>query len=511
MKAGNVLKIKLIIVFVCFLVFILSAILRSPLMNENFINSDASYHVLLTMTAFKNLDFKEHFFLPLVTINQQSLDIPWGATLASKNGAFFYTSFSSIGFLVPYLIFELLNFDINLLNLFLFNTFLMILSLILLIKLMFNLLQINNSKFNFTIIFIVFFTFLFSPEVMHSLGISYWHHSLFLPLFLTQTLVYFHSKKEPKFLIFFFLLAVVNPIIEWAGFFSNLGFLLAYFISATKTKENRVQTTTYFSLKLILTTLLSIVIYFVHFNFKIEFVDFVLTMFSRLDARSSINLISTYSILFLNYLRSFGAVMVLIVVLSAVVLKLKVLGSLLVKIKTHSEILIILTVLNMENVFLNVHAIDYSFARLKLILLLMFIVVILLLAIEESLHSKFIRISFMGFVLFSSIVSMQYYMGGGHYRWEADYLESNRVIATQLRYVYSETNSIMIHENLATRGYSNLLFNRGIYEYISIDEAIFLAQNQDKRFVIILKADSRPRNMYYYHGYEIIDLYSLKN
>lgn len=80
-----------------------------------------------------------------------------------------------------------------------------------------------------------------------------------------------------------------------------------------------------------------------------------------------------------------------------------------------------------------------------------------------------------------------------------------------MRYVYSETNSIMIHENLATRGYSNLLFNRGIYEYISIDEAIFLAQNQDKRFVIILKADSRPRNMYYYHGYEIIDLYSLKN
>lgn len=286
---------------------------------------------------------------------------------------------------------------------------------------------------------------------------------------------------------------------------------MGYLLSAIKTMENRVQTITYFSLKLISTTLLSVVIYFVHFSFKLDIRDFFLTMLSRLDARSSINLISTYSILIFNYLRSFGAIIFLIVALITIVLKLKFLGSLLKKIKLHSEILIILIVLNMENVFLNVHAIDYSFARMKLILLLIFIVVILLLTIEEILHSNFIRISLIAYVLLSSMISMQYYMVGGHYRWEVDYLESNRAIATQLRNVYSEKNSIMIHDNLATRGYSNLLFKRGVYEDISIEQAIFLAQNQDKRFVIILKGDSKPRNMYYYHSYEIVDLYSLKD
>jgi hypothetical protein len=189
MKGITLLKTKPIVMFVSLLIFILSAFQRLPLMNENFINSDASYHVLLTMTAFKNFDLLDHFFLPLVTYNQLSLNIPWGAAMASQNGAFFYTSFSGIGFLVPYLIFEMLNLDINLLNLFLFNTFLMVLSLMLIIKLLFNLMLINNSNFSFTIILIVFFSFLFSPEVMHSLGISYWHHSLFLPFFLTQTLV----------------------------------------------------------------------------------------------------------------------------------------------------------------------------------------------------------------------------------------------------------------------------------------------------------------------------------
>lgn len=182
------MKLKFIVLFFSLIAFVLSAVLRFPTLNENFLNSDASYHVLLTMTAFRNFTFSDHFFLPLVTLNQYSANINWGATIASDSGIYFYTSFSGLGFLAPYIFFELFNLELTLQNLFIFNTLLMFISLLLILYLLVYVFKINQSKIKYLVIFVIVFSFIFSPEVMHSMGITYWHHSVFLPFFLLQTI-----------------------------------------------------------------------------------------------------------------------------------------------------------------------------------------------------------------------------------------------------------------------------------------------------------------------------------
>lgn len=64
--------LKITVLFISLSAFLFSVILRLPTLSENFLNSDASYHVLLTMNAFRYFAFQDHFYLPIVTINQNS-------------------------------------------------------------------------------------------------------------------------------------------------------------------------------------------------------------------------------------------------------------------------------------------------------------------------------------------------------------------------------------------------------------------------------------------------------
>jgi hypothetical protein len=71
-------------------------------------NLEASYHVLLTLTALGRTSPADHLFLPLVSLDRASdKRISWGATLPTPSGDQIYTSFSAVGFAVPYLAFRL--------------------------------------------------------------------------------------------------------------------------------------------------------------------------------------------------------------------------------------------------------------------------------------------------------------------------------------------------------------------------------------------------------------------
>lgn len=65
-------------------------------------NSDATRHVLLTVTAYDETPISDHLFLPIVTLGKQSdKGIPWGATIPDNKGNYYYTSFSPAGYFAP--------------------------------------------------------------------------------------------------------------------------------------------------------------------------------------------------------------------------------------------------------------------------------------------------------------------------------------------------------------------------------------------------------------------------
>lgn len=70
-----------------------------------FYNSDATYHVLLTMKCYEETPVSVHKFVPLVSLGQErDKGISWGATVPDQYGNYYYTSFSAAGFAFPYLV-----------------------------------------------------------------------------------------------------------------------------------------------------------------------------------------------------------------------------------------------------------------------------------------------------------------------------------------------------------------------------------------------------------------------
>jgi len=161
-----------------------SVLIRFPKANENFYNADATYHVLLTMKAYDETPISVHKFLPIVSLGQpEDKFIPWGATVPDKFGNYYYTSFSPIGFLVPYLFIKFFHLPFSHNSLYIFNSILYVMCMFLIVKLFIKLFDNIDKQF---VIFIVGIAYLFQPEIMHSQGIVYWHQSLFQLIFITN-------------------------------------------------------------------------------------------------------------------------------------------------------------------------------------------------------------------------------------------------------------------------------------------------------------------------------------
>lgn len=75
-------------------------------------NLEATYHVLLTVTALNESRVENNWYLPTVSLGGESnKNIPWGATVPTKTGDYIYTSFTPPVFLAPYLLFKSFNLE----------------------------------------------------------------------------------------------------------------------------------------------------------------------------------------------------------------------------------------------------------------------------------------------------------------------------------------------------------------------------------------------------------------
>lgn len=69
----------------------------------DYLNSDATWHTLLTVSAYEETPVRDHLFLPIVSFGKEDdKNIPWGSTIPDDKGNYYYTSFSPAGYFAPW-------------------------------------------------------------------------------------------------------------------------------------------------------------------------------------------------------------------------------------------------------------------------------------------------------------------------------------------------------------------------------------------------------------------------
>lgn len=463
----------------------------------NYLKSDATWHTLLTVKAYSQTPVRIHKFLPIVSLGTvDDKNIPWGATIPDKNGNFYYTSFSPAAYFLPFVFFKIFHLSASEKNLYVFNSILYVLSVIL--WLLFLTRIFANRRNEFFAAFLGAFVYAFSPEVFHGMGVVYWSQSVFQVSFILQLFAYYLFRFEncEKARIPFYVLCVLNPYIEWSGFVANGGFALAEFCMFFRT-EKRSAFAQFFKIGFL--TIFSFVIFCFHYLLNVSPKLFFATVKSRFFAR---NILTSVPILNLigGYFYSFLWIWVLFFGLSIfLIAKNK-------KIIFEKRILLFLTLFpSFENLIMKQHAVSYTYDRMKLAFFISFCFCILVLSILDGCKNvkKYRLILFLA-VIMTGLLNLKSYRNNPRYIWQTDYRGANEEFARSLRSDYAD--SILGLERLSVRGYVNLLFGRGIYEFQNLENLIEIAKAKGKRYAILLKANGKPWNMYEFTSAEIFDV-----
>lgn len=462
----------------------------------NYLNSDATWHTLLTIEAYDENTISVHKFLPIVSLGQENDKyISWGATIPDQNGNYYYTSFSPASYTSAYLFIKIMKIPINEQSLYVYNTFLFIISALIWGALLFKLYE--KSKYQNNIIAIGILTFIFSPEVFHGMGIVYWAQSLMQVTLLIQISAYYIWKLEQskKAKIVFFALTLVNPYIEWTGYVANIGFALA---ELAYNRKNDIIIALKNAILIGFLTIASFTLFTLHYLSVIAASDFFLALKNRFFAR---NITSTVLLtdIFAGYLRSFLLLWLLLFILTVWNIIKK--GSVEFN---HKILMFIMTFPILENIIMKEHALSYSYDRMKLIYLLSFLICELSLQIlENAKKKKDTAIGLIVITLICCIGNLRYYINDKKYIWDVNYRYVNEEFANYINDNYKDSVLVL---QAPVRGYINLLFGRGIYEGMGIDSAIEIANEKNKSYAIELQIDDNKWNMYQLTGAIVHDM-----
>lgn len=160
----------------------------------------------------------------------------------------------------------------------------------------------------------------------------------------------------------------------------------------------------------------------------------------------------------------------------------------------------------LENIIMKQHALEYTYDRMKASFLLSFLICEmihqLLLNCENK---KMTAIVASGLVITTGMFNLNSYMHDEEYIWSTSYQAENRKIAAYINKNYAD--SVLGIENLSIRGYMNLLFDRGIYEYTDIEFLRSQATEKRKRYAVILDVENLGNwNVYDLGGATVYDM-----
>lgn len=462
----------------------------------NYLNSDATWHTLLTMEAYEETPISVHKFLPIVSLGgMDNKHISWGATIPDLEGNYYYTSFSPAGYVLPYFFVKIFHLPINEKSLYIFNTILFSISAVL--WLIFLLRVYKGSRVSTGVALTGVLAYIFSPELFHGMGIVYWHQSVMQVTLLIQLLAYYIWKVESsrRAKILYFIMNVVNPYIEWTGYIANVGFAIAELLMFWKKNDKK----TWKSVRMTgMLTIVSFLLFTVHYVSVVSTNDFFLALKNRFFARNFTTSV-LLSDVFSGYLRSFLYLWVLVFILMAWVGVQN--GRIEIR---HKCLMLVLLFPLLENIVMKQHALSYSYDRMKLAFILSFLICELNEQILTNTSKKSFSILCIVINIVCCIGNVKSYLGNENYIWETCYRQNNKILANYINCNYDD--SILV-TNAMVRGYLNLLFGKGIYERMDIESVKNIAEAKGKEFVVEIKIDDNNSwNMYQLRGAEIYNI-----
>jgi len=474
----------LILILAVILFSICIGILNFRTGDIEYVNSDATWHTLLTIRAYKETPVSVHKFLPIVSLGKLTdKHISWGGAVPDQYGNHYYTSFSPTGYFLPYLFMEVFSLEVNETSLYIFNTFLLVISSCLLAIFLLSL--FDESSHKWLISFFGTVIYVLEPEILHGMGLVYWHHSVMQVTLLLQIYCYWKYRKENSkgFKFAFYILCFINPYIEWTGYVANIGFALSELVMGRKKMLSAFAD----AVKVGILTVMSFTVFTLHFLLNISPERFLTELKLRSKVRSFAANIST-SLLFRGYLTSFCYTWILLfslLILATVIYKGLVWRKQSVLIKNF-WIIFVASFPILENFIMKEHAILYPYDRMKLIFPVCLICCDLIYLIFKKSSKAVLRVVIFLTVSLAGLLNVYAYRSSPSYVWDAPYMNQNRVLADYLNTSYPDA---VYCTNTTVRGYINLTFGRGVHETASLDSIIPIAQRSNVDKVVYFEHD----------------------
>ena len=471
-------KLRVICLFAVALV-VFAAVIRYRSGEIDYLDSDATWHTLLTIECYDETPISQHLFLPIVSMGgQDNKWIRWGATIPDTEGNYYYTSFSPAGYFLPWLFMKIFRLPVNENSLYLFNNILFSFSVILLVLLIDAVYEDNKNKEIMMLIGAI--SYVCVPELLHGMGIVYWHQSIMQVTLLAQ--IYFFYlyavKAKPGFKWLFYILTLCNPYIEWTGYVANVGFALAEIVlNWKKSKIAGLKK----AIIIGLVTIASFGIFCCHYLLRTDAVTFFAALKNRFMERNITTDVLITDVLG-GYYKSFLYLWLLL--LCFTIWSFVKRGNVRID---NGVVLMVSAFPIIENIIMKQHALAYTYDRMKAV----FVMILLLCEITKNLlevyePSSFARFIIIGLTIGTAGLNLAAYKSDTSYIWEVDYRNNNSMLAN---FVTSEYPDALYASDSRIRGYMNLLFGRGIYEKQSIDSATELASQKGKENVVFIRKD----------------------
>lgn len=516
LKSG---KREIIIGIIFLAILLASCIYRRPVESNGFYNSDATYHVLLTMQSYDDSPFSVHALLPIQTYGAASNKfINNGPSLIQDaNGNSFYVSFSPMGFYAPYLFCKLLHLPLTANSIYLFNCVLMLICAALCSLLIYKALGRKELSA------IAFIAYIFIPEVLFTQGIVYWNHSLSQVFLLLQLVIFtklrFENPKNRRWWqILFLIVSFIYPYLEWTGFISNVGFALCLFIEGFSVNNNnaqkrRVEYNHVATSKIVLlgaTTIAALGYYLWRFSKVAPVKELISTMSSRASSR----LEASYSALLKGYWESYKPLLVLTIICLVFALLIKQSRTSIREVLSNKKIRLLLIAAFfplLENVVMTEHAIDYTFDRLKFA---PFLILVLAISCNALMYCKkeILNVGIIVGMIAVSIMGLSTYddnkfvdLGDGY--------KNSIILRDYLNENYLDDNSAIIAKRgWRAWGYIQTMYHRNMYctDLYPDSNLIGEAQNHNCQYIIYLTEGTAFWDTGVYDYAEIYDINSGK-
>lgn len=450
-------------------------------------NIVATYHTLLTITALDESSAAHHWYLPTVSLGREiDKNIPWGATVPTSTGDYLYTSFYSPGFVAPYLWFKALGLSVTERHLALFNLVLGCISALVLFFLLHALLRHNGFSESVCAAAAVVgcSIALFSREALLSQGVIYWCHSLWQPMFIGALFCYLKYQTGPTqrsrtvSAVALVLLAFAGALTEWTGYLFNAGLVALLWFDTRQPRDSRA-----LAIKVFVITALAMVVMLTHFMLALGFRHTLGALLLRFMARNASS--GSVSGLIGGYGQSYGLFLIAVLIILAIAHFSKYHYASDAARRTTITLLLAAAIPLSENLLLLNHATAFSFDRLKFIP-----IAALLIALAFANYKTIARLALLILITASALQNYKTYRAdmNAASSWGEISREDKRLAADVIN--DTDPDCTVFASSFEVRAYANLLFHHGIYENVSVEDAVNLLHTRHGCALIYLEGQS---------------------